>query len=215
MPRIVLVHGGCHGAWCWDRLLPLLDDAVAVEQRERGDGGAVIVAVLDRPSVLVGHSLGGMAISAAAELAPDRIVRLAYLSALLPIDGESAASMALPPLDAEAATVIEGEWCRLDPVLATPILYQDCEPGERAFALDRIGPTHLSRITASAALSADRFGAVPKTYIHCLADRAIQLDAQRAMTRRYDGIDTLSLPTGHSPFLSQPQLLARTLAALA
>ena len=25
MPAFVLVHGGAHGAWCWERLLPLLE----------------------------------------------------------------------------------------------------------------------------------------------------------------------------------------------
>ena len=42
MSTFVLVHGGAHGAWCWDRLLPLLlansgvEDAVAVDLTGHG-----------------------------------------------------------------------------------------------------------------------------------------------------------------------------------
>ncbi|MDB5970608.1 MAG: esterase [Hydrocarboniphaga sp.] len=37
--RFVLVHGGCHGAWCWEKLIPELrkrgHEAVAIDRRFR------------------------------------------------------------------------------------------------------------------------------------------------------------------------------------
>jgi hypothetical protein len=39
---VVLVHGGYHGAWCWDRLLPWLDVptlAVDLPSRTLADPG--------------------------------------------------------------------------------------------------------------------------------------------------------------------------------
>src|SRR6218665_3432598 len=111
-PVFVLVHGGCHRAACWDRLIPALRalgrDAVAVDLPGHGgdihadpvtktldDGIAPLpaaVGAVDGPVVLVGHSLGGMTISGVAERMPERIARLVYLTALVPQDGESAAA---------------------------------------------------------------------------------------------------------------------------
>ena len=39
--------------------------------------------------ILVGHSYGGMVITGVAEMIPNRIKKLIYLDAFLPIDGES------------------------------------------------------------------------------------------------------------------------------
>ena len=214
MPRIILVHGGCHGAWCWEHLLRFLPSAIAVDLPEYGDGAHEIISRIDGSAILVGHSLGGMAISAAAELAPDRVAGLVYLSALLPVDGEAAATMAIPPLGIEVATRMEGEWCVLDPALSANLLYHDCPKVIRDAALQRIGRTHMSRITSAARLSPSRFGAVPKIYVHCENDRAIEIDAQHLMVNRYSGLGRVSLPTGHSPFLSEPESLARLLSTV-
>ena len=37
--------------------------------------------------VLVGHSMGGLAITAAAERAPDKIAKIVYLAAFMPASG--------------------------------------------------------------------------------------------------------------------------------
>ena len=46
--------------------------------------------------VLVGHSYGGMIITAAADRVPDRIRRLVYWNAFVPNDGESVCDMLTP-----------------------------------------------------------------------------------------------------------------------
>ncbi|MBO9499068.1 MAG: alpha/beta fold hydrolase [Novosphingobium sp.] len=210
---LLLVHGGCHGAWCWERVLPLLPGASAVELPDRGGAVAAVLAAIDEPVVLVGHSLGGMTISAMAEAAPEKVSRLVYLSALLPADGESAATIPVPPLGANAATRLEGEWTSLDPEAAVPVFYQDCDAATIAWALQRLRPTHLDAITTPARLG-EAFASVPKTYIYCAQDRAIQPEAQQAMVARCPGIDTLALDSGHSPFLSMPEQLAAILRGI-
>lgn len=79
-PPIVLVHGLCHGAWCWANFIPRLaelDHEVAALSL-RGHGGSSgrdrlhrwgladyvadvhrVVTRLGRPAVLIGHSMGG------------------------------------------------------------------------------------------------------------------------------------------------------------
>jgi pimeloyl-ACP methyl ester carboxylesterase len=101
--RFILVHGGFHGAWCWERVVPELaalghaavaidlpghgeraDEEVTVEKRRDA-----ILAVLREGDVLVGHSGGGYDISIAADAAPEKVGHLVYLAAGLPIEGQS------------------------------------------------------------------------------------------------------------------------------
>ena len=68
--RVVLVHGGMLGSWCWEKVLPLLGcDVVAVDLPGRS-GAAPIPATFDNwvdtviqatagKSLIVAHSLGG------------------------------------------------------------------------------------------------------------------------------------------------------------
>ena len=103
---IVLVHGGMHGAWCWERVQPLLDlPSVAVDLPGRGrrplDASpltlarcvAAVLADADTAGfdrfVLVGHSMGGLTLTATAAQAPDRITSLVYVAALTPPVGMS------------------------------------------------------------------------------------------------------------------------------
>jgi pimeloyl-ACP methyl ester carboxylesterase len=112
---IVFVHGGAHGAWCWEPLLPFLDgDAVAIDLPPKSVRGGsrrlepvpelrtltvsdfadsvlrdVDAAGIER-FVLVGHSMGGLTISEVAGRVPDRIEHLVYVSCMVPPDGASA-----------------------------------------------------------------------------------------------------------------------------
>ncbi|WP_338597263.1 alpha/beta fold hydrolase [Saccharopolyspora sp. SCSIO 74807] len=84
-PPVVLLHGGCHGAWCWRQWSSVLAaagwrtyapnwfgrfgsapvaDALGRSLRSVADAGGELSRVLDRlrrPAVLIGHSMGGFA----------------------------------------------------------------------------------------------------------------------------------------------------------
>jgi pimeloyl-ACP methyl ester carboxylesterase len=109
------VHGGAHGAWCWEPLIPYLDgEAVAIDlppKSIRGGPGRlesppelrtltigdftrslledVDAAGIER-FVLVGHSMGGLTISEVARRVPDRVEHLVFVSCMVPPDGASA-----------------------------------------------------------------------------------------------------------------------------
>ena len=104
MGTFVLVHGG----WCWEKVIPLLEEAGHVAQAPDLPGSGDdptpipevslqgyadrISEVLDaqpEPVVLVGHSSGGTVISQAAEQRPDKVKLLVYLAAFLLRDGET------------------------------------------------------------------------------------------------------------------------------
>ena len=108
MSTFVLVHGAWHGAWCWYKVVPRLEQAghrvVAPDLPSLGSDKTPIsqvslrlwtdrvCQVLDAetdPVILVGHSRGGIVISEAAEARPEKVQRLVYLCAFLLRDGES------------------------------------------------------------------------------------------------------------------------------
>ncbi|QVQ51463.1 alpha/beta fold hydrolase [Spiractinospora alimapuensis] len=117
--RFVLVHGGWHGAWCWERLVPLMREAGATVHTpsltgvgERAADAtpdvnvsthiADVVEVLEEEDlsdvVLVGHSYAGFVITGVADRVPERIRHLVYLDAVVPREGKSVADV-LPPLN--------------------------------------------------------------------------------------------------------------------
>ena len=149
--RIVLVHGAAHGGWCWERLTPLLEQLgyqvqapdlpglgadptppAAVTFEDYVDRVAEVLRSSPAPAVLVGHSLGGITISQAAERAPEHVAKLIYLAAFLPQDGESAASTSfgeMPDSAARAmrASSVEGAH-EFDPALAAEVFYNTAIP---------------------------------------------------------------------------------------
>jgi hypothetical protein len=56
---------------------------------------------------------------------------------------------------------------------------------------------------------------VPRVYIECTHDRAISVEAQRAMVDASPCKKVFSMETDHSPFLSAPTRLASHLCSLA
>jgi pimeloyl-ACP methyl ester carboxylesterase len=110
----VLVHGGAHGAWCWQPLVPHLAGTVlAVDlppKAVRGvtpaalgtpppelntigvdDFAASAIADVDAAGierfVLVGHSMGGLTIAEIARRIPARVARLVFVSCIVPPEG--------------------------------------------------------------------------------------------------------------------------------
>lgn len=97
-PTVVLVHGAFAESASWNGVLEQLSahgvDAVAVANPLRsvsGDATYVrdVIAGLGRPVLLVGHSYGGIVITAAAAANPS-VVGLVYIAAFAPAGGESA-----------------------------------------------------------------------------------------------------------------------------
>ncbi|ART69602.1 alpha/beta hydrolase [Mycobacterium dioxanotrophicus] len=110
MTTFVLVPGACHGGWCFDdlaaalradghRVLALTLTGLAERAHLLHAGVNLDTHITDvlaefgaqriTDAVLVGHSYGGMVITAVADRIPDRVSALVYLDAFVPRDGES------------------------------------------------------------------------------------------------------------------------------
>src|SRR5204863_8173715 len=113
---VVLVHGAWHGAWCWDKVVALLEkQGIDVETFDLPmtsfeDDVAATTAALDRVDgeiVLCGHSYGGAVITNAGN--HPNVRTLVYLTAFACDADESPAATAtdadLPATDLASAFV--------------------------------------------------------------------------------------------------------------
>jgi pimeloyl-ACP methyl ester carboxylesterase len=234
MSRFVLVHGAWHGAWCWERVLPLLagrgHDALALDLPGHGEDatppGEVgwddymrrmeeALADCDEPPVLVGHSLGGAVITGAADRWPERIQTLVYLCAMLP-DAPDFFARFQPTslLTGAVRPAPDGSVMELDPGVVREAFYHDCSDADARWAASRLRPQPARAFGMTFELAPERMGRIPRHYVECRQDRAIDLATQRAMHARMP-CTVHALDASHSPFLSMPERLAEVFEAIA
>lgn len=237
MSTFVLVHGAWHGAWCWQKLTPLLEAkghrVVAPDLLGLGDDrtplGQVTLAawtdqicrVLDAqaaPVILVGHSRGGLVISQVAERRPDKIGRLVYLTAMMIENGESGlgtfGKIGPSPLQDYLVVAPDGVSMTVKEEGYKPSFYGMCSDADVALAKRLCRPEPLEPSNTPLALSGKNYGRVPRVYIQCLRDGAITPAMQKAMCTALPCERVITMDADHSPFFSAPAELARHLGAL-
>jgi pimeloyl-ACP methyl ester carboxylesterase len=243
MTTFVLVHGASHGSWCWDKVVPLLEsqghDVIAVDLpgntygefdvppsqvtlSSYADYVCKVLDELDEPVVLVGHSLGGLTITQAAEHHPDKIRSLVYLTALLFRDGTAMMPVAARDPESIRAGLQRDAWA-LSEDLATVIFheeslksrfYNDCSDDDIEWVKPMLVPQPTGPLIDPIQTTAENFGRVPKVYIECEIDGALPLDYQREMQANVPCDRTITMGTGHSPFLSAPAELVANLVSI-
>ncbi|MGL4281624.1 MAG: alpha/beta fold hydrolase, partial [Albidovulum sp.] len=177
-----------------------------------------ILAAIDTPVTLVGHSAAGYPITLAAERAPEKVARLIYLCAYVPAPGMSMIDMrrAGPrqTLQGVVLASADGLTYTVDPTRARDRFYQDCSDASVAYAIPRLCPEPiLPQSTVLPPLI--NWPRVERHYILCERDETIPPEYQATMAADFPPGHVTRLPTSHSPFLSAPELLARRLAAIA
>lgn len=237
MATYVLVHGGGHGGWCYQRVARLLRAAghdvdtptlTGLGERAHLLGPHVdldlhirdVVAVLDsedlRDVILVGHSYGGMVITGVADRAADRVGRLVYLDAATPVNGQSLVDVAGPVINAvrPMGTTLDGIELVLLPAPDAGLLYGVTDPADLAWMAERLTPhpwrcfEQPLRLINEAALSA-----IPQYHVICSStlptrDRALMAKAQ-AEGRLWQ------IDTGHDLMITEPRLVGDALLAVA
>ena len=184
-----------------------------------------VCSLLDRfqsPVVLVGHSLGGLTISQVGERRPDKICTLVYLSALLLQPGEAFRSvMSDDPklirqgLERDSWAISDNlAYVTFDADMARHRFYNDCSPDDGDWALGLLVPQPTGPLMGHLEITKANFGRLPRVYIECLQDQAVLPEIQKAMYTAMPCQQVLSLDTGHSPFLSNPQGLADHLLSM-
>ena len=231
MATYVLVHGSFQGGWIWK--------PTAEELRRRGhsvyaptlDGcgerrhlirpGITIAAqareVADmlfyedlRDVALVATSTGGLVVCKIAELARDRIRRLAFVDALAPQPGERVTDIVqrgadtppMPTTDLTRGPTREELESRL---------FADLEPELREWAVDRCTPHPIEASDAPGELDGFWAQEWPGTRVVRCRLSANPPEAHQRRTAERLGAEWLELDAGHYPMLSHPWELANML----
>jgi pimeloyl-ACP methyl ester carboxylesterase len=237
MATYVLVHGGGHGGWCYQRVARLLraeghevlsptltglgerahllDQHVDLE-RHITDVAAVLRFEDLRDVILVGHSYGGMVITGAADREPDRVGRLVYLDAATPVQGQSLVDVAGPVINAvrPMGEVVDGIELVLLPGPDAGLLYGVTDPADLAWMAERLTPHPWKCFEQPLALgNEDGLWAIPQFHIVCTStlptrDRD-QMARARAEGRLWD------IDTGHDLMITEPEKTADALLQVA
>jgi pimeloyl-ACP methyl ester carboxylesterase len=212
-----LIHGGAHGAWCWERLVPHLTAAgyravapdLPCEDDDAGAGeyaSVVVDALGDLDDVvLVAHSLGGLTAPIVADRRPVR--RIIFIAGLLPVPGLSLRDQQVREPD--IMFPYQG-----GPPGLRERFFGACRPEDADWAVARIRRQALKPFTEPTPL--ERWPDVPVRYFVCGQDRAVNPAWGRRAAQRRLGIEAIELAdSDHSPFLSRPAELAELLVAAA
>jgi pimeloyl-ACP methyl ester carboxylesterase len=228
MSKVLLVHGSCHGAWCFRDVIPALaalgHQAHAIDLPGHGDNPAPIETItldayrdaildaIDEPVYLLGHSMAGYPISAAADHSPDKIKRLIYLCAYAAQNGKSLVDMRKEaprqPLMQAITRTDDGLGFTVNLDQIETVFYHDCPADTIALARENLCVQAIAPQATPINLS-HQFERVRKTYIRCENDQTIPPEYQLTMVQDWDQRDVYHMPTSHSPFFADPQGLAQ------
>jgi pimeloyl-ACP methyl ester carboxylesterase len=236
---VILIHGAWQGSWAWARFMPYLQAAglaaYAVDLPGNGADGSDpadvtfeaclqhvygVVRALDRPVSLVGHSGGGLLVTAFAERWPEWVSRLVYVVGMMLPDGTGFEQLvtSVRRQHPEASGIWQHlEWSADRRVSSVPadaaiaIFLHDCSEIDAAAAAARLTPQGEGGRAVTTPATAERYGRIPRLYVEALDDRSVILPVQRAMQALAPGASVVSLPTGHAPQFSAPARLAEAI----
>jgi pimeloyl-ACP methyl ester carboxylesterase len=190
------------------------------------------------PVVLVGHSMSGPTISAVAEKHPQKIARLVYLTAFLTRSGVPSIAyiQSAENKGEKVAAVIKADpnkvgAIRIDQNSNDPVYVranQEAFAGElddrawRAVTNLAVPDAPAQMFVTPVALTAEKWGRVPRAFIRCAWDNAIRPALQERMIGEADAATprnktrVVSLEASHAgSFLSSPRRLAAALEEVA
>jgi pimeloyl-ACP methyl ester carboxylesterase len=237
-PPVVLVHGAFANGHVWGYVAAKLTQAghavIAVDLPGRAGSPAApdqvslalyrdtVIAALDtaaRPAILVGHSFAGIVIAAAAEKAPEKVRSLVFVAAYLPQDGDSLLSLAQQDPDARIGPHLTiDKACGLavvDYAARAELFANDGPAPLKAKLADLILDEPAGPLVAPVQVTGARFGQVDKIYVHTALDQVVSPALQARMVAGTPVRKTVTLQTGHLPFLTDVEGMARAIESAA
>lgn len=223
MIDFLLIHGGAHGSWCWEPLIPHLKVSSHTRKTFAADLALNALEVVDKPKsaitnsdyvdgvvhkileldlnniVLVGHSMAGITIPEVCHRIPDRIKRVVYVTTSNPLVGQSIVDLMAHPLSPKSRNV------GFDEMFCNDLSEESALWLKRQLQDDP--PLPVRDKVRYCTLPAG----IPSTYIVCLKDQALPVEYQQEQAANAEVDEVVELDAGHSAFLSQPEALAKLL----
>ena len=213
--NIVLVHGAFADGSSWAKVVPLLQaqgfNVTAVQNplSSLADDVAATkraIALQHGPVILVGHSWAGMVISEAGN--DPKVVGLVYVSALIPLEGQSAANVTTgyptPPGSSQVRPDAAG-WLSLTRKGIDEDFVPELPAAERAVVYATQGPWNSKAIQEKVMHPA--WASKPSWAVIDANDRMISPRYERDVAKRIHARAT-TLSAGHVRRLSMPSKVA-------
>lgn len=233
MTDFVLIHGAFHGGWCWEAVAALLTaeghrvyapTLAGCGERSSEPHGVItlrthidgIVHLIETANlhdvVLVGHSLGGMAVTAVADRVRDRIAALVYLDAFVPVSGQAARDLIPDAMHsaALAAAHLEGGGVSLPVIFPAAKFVRFGEDAATDF-LARLTPQPF--MTFAEPIFLQHAPVAQRTYIYCSAVPFGLFDGYAAAAQADPTWTFYDMPTAHDAMIEAPEALASILIA--
>ena len=211
-PTIVLVHGGFVDGSGWQAVFEALKKDgynVAIVQNPTislsGDVAATksILATIDGPVILVGHSYGGVVVTEAGN--DPKVIGLVYITAFAPDQGESVGSLIQnPPPGAPVPPILPPQdgFLFLDKTKFAASFAGDVDAKTAEFMANSQVPWGLEALNG--AVSQPAWKNKPSWYLLVTDDKMIPLAAQQFMSKRA-GSTVSQVGGSHAIYVSQPK----------
>lgn len=227
----VLVHGAWQASYVWDEVRTNLiksgNQVIVVELPGHGTDKTppqnltinvyrdkVIDAISKTQGkvILVGHSMGGMVVTAVAERIPSKISKLVYIGAFLPKSGQSIGEIAMTDPDSMLGhSLMESADHLMLDVNAkdlTNLFIPDGDAAAKQKVIDNYRAEPAIPFSNQVTLTNQNYGSVEKVYIKTLQDIVISPKVQDQMIAGAEIKTVFPINTSHSPFLSQPKIVS-------
>ena len=216
--NVVLVHGAFADGSSWSKVIPLLQakglkvTAVRLPLTSFADNVAATrraIAAQDGPTVLVGHSYGGVVITEAGN--DPKVASLVYVAAFAPDAGQSIGeiSKAFPkPAGSDELRPQADGFLLLSPKGIQEDFAQDLTASEKARLVAAQPQTAGAIFEAKPTAAAWR--SKPSWYVVSTNDRMIAPEQEKAMAAQIKARTTL-VPASHVVMLSHPTAVAKAI----
>jgi pimeloyl-ACP methyl ester carboxylesterase len=210
MAHFLLLHGACHGGWCWEAVASILRstghqatapdlpcDNLGAGLTESTDVAVASMNGAVDDVVVVGHSLGGLVAPMVADRLPIR--RMVMLAAIVGAPGASLESLAAEDADRDLPFTrgdleFDGEGrFRFSGAGARRALYHDCPPEMAGAAIVRL---RFQRSMWTEVAAFDAWPDVETVSIVCAEDRVVNPAWSKRVARGRLGVEPVELPGG-------------------
>lgn len=226
-----LLHGSWHGAWCWEHVQALLQEAghssqapdLPLEQEATYDELADFVSsgIQDEQNtvLVVTSRAGNLAPRVASNLSLRQVI---YVCS--GFDGNAAeVSTGFNPflrklpkkysknfVDGIILDSTNKSFSSYDPEKAREIFYHDCDSATQDKAIERLKKTYRHKTDQPV----DNWPEVPVTFVMANEDRVYNPAYSKYIAKRWLGVKAVRLSGGHCPYLSRPSDLTGALLSV-
>lgn len=230
----LFVHGAWHAGWCWETIEPPLQKlgygTIAPDLPGHGirkepiadqtlDSYADdIVRLLDQqpePVILVGHSMGGVVVTMAAERRPEKVKKLVYLAAFMLKPGQSVNGLdnGIRPLDLMARS-LDGKTAPWGEKQVAGFS-KNCSEEVKNALYPRLCSEAIAPLITGVNPTQERWGTVRRYFIACDNDVAATPEAVQEMLSNNPCEQVYYLHADHLAFYSAPAELVAILDQIA